>query len=157
MSDLGVLEYFAPGTARDFFRLMCGERLGGGSAREVFVFDADPKRVLKFETKYASFQNVFEHDTWQWLRASSVGRWLAPCYALSGNGTILMQARTSPLPFDYKLPKKVPALLGDLKSENFGLFEGRLVAHDYGTSQISMMESKSVQKSAGRMVAASWR
>ncbi len=75
---------------------------------------------------------------------------------LSGNGAILMQERTSPVPHDMKLPRRIPALLGDLKRDNFGLLKGRVVAHDYGTSQITMAGMKSIRASAAKLVKAEW-
>ncbi len=132
MSEHPAASYFVGAVAGDLFRLMCDEFLGEGSAREVYVFGPDPKFVLKFETKYASHQNVFEHDIWQWEKDTPFCQWFAPCHKLSGNGAILMQER------------------------NFGLLKGRIVAHDYGTSHITMTGLKSIRRDAAKLVKAEW-
>ena len=62
---------------------------------------------------------------------TAISRWLAPCEFLSPDGRILLQTRAEPLPFDYRLPDKLPAFLTDLKRANFGLLDGKLVCVDY--------------------------
>lgn len=57
---------------------MCGDRLGQGVAREVYVFKPDPTLVIKFELTTHDFQNVNEWEVWE--SAPCVGRKVAgPC------------------------------------------------------------------------------
>lgn len=47
----------------------------------------------------------------------------------------MIQRRTTPLREDQK-PKLVPNFLADLKLENWGMYQGRPVVHDYGNHAI---------------------
>lgn len=47
------------------------------------------------------------------------------------NGRILLQHKASPIVDRSALPEQVPAFLSDLKPENFGMLDGRLVCLDY--------------------------
>lgn len=117
----------------DFFRLMCGDRLGYGMSRSVYALSSDPNLVIKFETVAGQFQNVHEFELWQrYMDHEPVRKWLAPIDSISANGSILLMKRTMPISFD-QFPDEVPGFLGDIKLGNFGMFEGRVVCHDYGT------------------------
>lgn len=148
--------YFPRAVQAEVFDALCGDFLGEGSARDVFEFRHDPTKVVKIETKSKSFQNVMEWDIWEWVRGHPLKKWFAPCHFLGGNGIVLIQSRTDPLPAKYRLPKRVPAILGDLKRENFGLLDGRLVAHDYGTANVSLQQAAGVRASASRLVSCVW-
>jgi hypothetical protein len=125
-------QHFRTALARDVGHFLVGDHLGGGQYREVFAYGPDPKRkVIKLEDGYASFANIREHDAWRALRDTAYARWLAPCLDISGNGIMLIQARTTPVKFD-DLPKEVPAFFTDLKRSNWGRYKGRIVCHDYG-------------------------
>lgn len=116
--------------ARDFFHLICGEKLGFGLSRDVFVFEWDPRYVVKFEAGAQSFQNVTEWNTWQDAQHhDEAAKWLAPCVKISACGCVLIQRRTRPA---KKLPDKVPAFFTDLKASNFGMIGSKFVCHDYG-------------------------
>jgi len=117
------------------FNLFCGKLLGQGIDRKTFVLATDPAFVVKVEEdeRRLRFQNILE---WQvWCAATDVGKeatqWLAPCVHLSPDGRILIQRRTQPLILD-KRPKKMPVWLSDFKADNYGMLDGRVVAHDYG-------------------------
>jgi len=134
MSHLGARVNWPAVVTADLIDLVCGEKLGDGIGREVYVFALDPTKVLKFEYATESFQNAREWYIWNDLKeASKWNKWLAPCYAISSCGQVLVQARTTPPPRDYAYPRTLPAFLTDTKNANYGLFEGRLVCHDYGT------------------------
>lgn len=133
MSDCAI-EYFNGTFPKDLFHLVTGDRLGSGAARETFVFAPDPSKVIKFETRCQSFQNAIEWDLWQFVKdIPNLAKWYAPCRACSNTGSILLMDRTDPLPRGYAMPKRMPSFLTDLKRDNYGLLNGRLVAHDYGT------------------------
>lgn len=121
-----VLEY-------DFFKLVCGERLGRGQGREVWSCAISPAHVIKLEGGAQSFQNVYEWELWHSALEADNGahEWLAPCASISPCGRVLMQARTRPAPHK-SYPDKLPAFLTDTKFSNFGMIGKRFVAHDYG-------------------------
>lgn len=126
-----------PGTlGAEFFDHMVGDMLGEGASRTVFEYTPDKSCVIKFATHRGSFQNVHEWDVWQQHSAgkgTSVLKFLAPCVSISHSGNILIQKRTQPVPFSWKLPKTIPNILCcDMKRDNWGIFKGRLVCHDYG-------------------------
>lgn len=134
--------YFNGRMAREFTDLMLGEYLGCGVGRMVHVFKPDPKYVIKFETAIESFQNVREWDLWRELEHyPKLRQWLAPIKSISPGGDILIQARTTPMKRE-ELPAKVPAFATDLKIQNWGLFEGRPVMHDYGFIRMQALSGR---------------
>ena len=128
-------EYFtANAIASDMFALMCGEYLGGGCGREVYVSLLDPNFVIKIETGTGRFQNAMEWRFWEENRgAPDFAKWLAPCISISPCGNILVQKRTAPLRrLEMKKYGRLPKFLTDVKMSNFGILGGKLVCHDYG-------------------------
>ncbi len=128
-----VTSHFSGTIAEDFFGVMTGEWLGGGIGRGVYVLGTDPSLVIKIETASRSFQNIAEWEVWNDLDRldSKAMKWFAPCHYISPCGIVLIQARTRPAD-KRRFPKKMPAYFTDLKYQNFGMLDGRLVAHDYG-------------------------
>lgn len=127
-----VWECFGTTVNRDFLHLVVGKTIGAGEFRIVFEHEHRSDLVLKFEPRGQSFQNIAEWDFWNENKNNKrVGRWLAPCDYISPCGIILVMRRTTkPTKKDY--PNMVPEFLTDLKRQNFGMYRGRLVAHDYG-------------------------
>lgn len=125
--------YFETNTiAREFYDLVVGEQLGVGVSRVVYVYRPDPSLVVKFETSAdREFQNVAEWHAWGRVADGRESVWLAPCVSISDCGSVLIQRRTSPVALG-DLPARLPAWMTDRKRSNFGLYEGRVVAHDYG-------------------------
>jgi hypothetical protein len=117
----------------DAFNMLCGEKIGQGIHRQVFECKLLPHLVVKVESDdFRYFANVLENKIWgDAEHHKKVADWLAPCTHLSCDGRILLQYRCDPLPLNYTMPEKVPAFMTDLKRENFGLLEGRLVCLDY--------------------------
>lgn len=130
-------DYFSGNSvAGDLFGLMVGRFIGKGIGREVYENNLDPTTVIKFETPERSFQNVMEWETWQIVQeADEFRHWLAPCVAISPCGIVLIQKRCLALR-PGEGPKKVPAWLTDIKHNNWGLYEGRPVAVDYGFNAV---------------------
>ena len=123
--------YFTTTISTDFFRLICGDVIGYGVGRTVYECEIRPDLVVKIETPSHSFQNQAEWRIWsEWRYDADMKRWLAPCEAISPCGTVLLQKRTEPFPADA-YPKKLPKFLTDTKRSNFGMFEKRVVCHDY--------------------------
>lgn len=130
--------------------MLCGELIGRGSARETYHCRANDQYVIKIETRGGSFQNVAEWDIWNWLDGSNpMAKWLAPCQYISPCGLILMQRKVEPVR-RAELPKRLPEFLTDLKPENFGMFDGRLVCCDYGTV------GSALRRTSTRLVKAEW-
>lgn len=117
-----------------------GAKLGEGCARKVYLLRQNPAYVAKIEGGAGSFQNVAEWDAWSWLQGSKIAPWFAPCEWISANGVILVQQRAEPVRRG-ELPKRLPSILVDLKLENFGMIEGRLVCIDYGTIGSKLRDS----------------
>lgn len=135
--------------SRDLLDLTRGEKLGEGMSRYVYVHRLDPSLVIKFETDARSFQNIAEWEVWKWVCGTKMERWFAPCVDISPNGSILIQKRCEPIQSAQR-PKMLPAYLCDLKRENFGMFEKRVVCCDYGTMLSSL------RKVSPRMQKARW-
>jgi hypothetical protein len=112
-----------------------GRQLGRGASREVYEFAPDPTAVIKYEYATNKFDNAHEWTLWSELRDTKWGDWLAPIRKVSACGTFLIQERTAPL---TEFPKgfRVPSFLADRKPENFGMYRGRVVAHDYGNHRM---------------------
>lgn len=134
-------------TTIDFFKLVCGERLGGGVGREVYACRLDPNVVLKFERENRSFQNVLEWEFWQANEhAPETSKWLAPCRMISDCGIVLVQERTTPIHNFTELPVMIPSWATDLKAQNWGWLRGRPVAHDYGYTTAMSVSSKRLKR-----------
>lgn len=117
----------------ELFHLMCGDRLGQGVSREVYVFKLRPEWVIKFElNNNGDFQNLTE-----WLvyenAPHAARRWLAPCEYISAAGKVLIQARVTPL---LGKPPKHPKWMDDMHLDNWGVYRGRPVAVDYGRTHV---------------------
>lgn len=136
--------------AREFKWLICGDLLGEGVARKVYSCMLNDAYVVKIERKARSFQNVAEWDTWSWAKGSPRhARWLAPCALISPCGAVMAQRKVVPLRPE-ELPTRLPAWLCDLKRENFGLLDGKVVCCDYGTV------NSAIRDASTKLVKATW-
>ncbi len=145
----GVISHFNGPIAGDFFRAMTGKWLGGGIGRGVYVLGTDPSLVVKIETASYSFQNAAEWEIWCDLEHSDskARKWFAPCHYVSPCGMVLIQSRTRPID-KSRFPKKMPGYFTDLKYQNFGEYDGRIVAHDYGFHRFVHLGSKAKLREA---------
>jgi hypothetical protein len=135
--------------AIELLRLACGKEIGDGVYRKVYLCRLDPTVVLKFEYEGGDFHNQREWIIWKEVEYSRLSKWFAPCQTISSCGSILVQKLTADLrPED--LPKKVPAFFTDLKMENFGMLDGRIVCRDYGFTRLMTVGMTS------RMIKADW-
>lgn len=119
----------------DLVRMMLGDRVGLGASREVYQFMANGRWIIKLEVR-DTFQNVHEHEVWKLVRDTKWRRWFAPVVMVSECGQCLVMEQTVPLPLKAKRPAMMPSFFDDLKPENFGTFEGRIVCHDYGLTKL---------------------
>ena len=123
-----------PAIFEDAFNLLCHHKLGSGIHRDVFECRIDDKLVVKVENDlpWRYFANVLEMKFWNDNQHyEPVAKWLAPCEYLSPDGLVMLQRRVEPLRASDKLPEKLPAFLTDIKADNFGLLDGRVVCFDY--------------------------
>ena len=128
MIDIDKIEEFVLYT--DFIDLICGDLIGEGSTRKTFECFINHSYVIKIEKSGCS-QNVREYQNWSdYQYTDGVSEWLAPCHSLSRNGRVLIQRRCEPIA-KSQLPEKLPKFLTDLKVENFGMLDGRIVCCDY--------------------------
>jgi hypothetical protein len=132
----------------DMLSLLCGEELGSGMTRTAFacplidqVVGDGRKYVIKVETtRSGHFQNVLEWQIWNEVKDwKECARWLAPCVAISQSGLWLIQRRVdvlSSIEVAKRRAGRVPQFLSDFKTRNYGILDGRVVCHDYGTARI---------------------
>jgi hypothetical protein len=111
--------------------MLIGSLLGEGCYRKVYRNRMDRNTVVKVEDVGGHFSNINEWNIWNKYQHTGFARWLAPCKFISPCGSVMIQARTSPVP-KQSMPKKVPECLQDLKIENWGMYKGKVVCHDYG-------------------------
>ena len=128
-------EYFSNNIpTSEFFRTMCGQRIGGGASRDVYEFVPDSSLVVKFEVRNSMFQNVIEWETWKEVMETEHAAWFAPCKLISPCGTVLLQKRTEKIRDKY--PEKMPSYFTDFKYTNYGMYNDHIVCHDYGTNRM---------------------
>lgn len=121
----------------ELFHFMAGDRIGQGIAREVYVFKPDPTLVIKFELGRLDFQNVTEWHVWEAAQDhGEAAEWLAPCIDISDSGKILLQKRVTP--WLGAPPRRHPKWMDDMHLDNWGTYEGRPVAMDYGRTNAFM-------------------
>lgn len=124
------VESLPPSILRDWMNCGLGKKIGTGIGRQVFVYDLNPQFVIKVEE--SGYQNVIEYELWNAVKDTPYRKWFAPVRHMSGMGTILLMDRTLPAP-RKAYPKRMPVFLGDYKYSNYGLLNGKLVCHDYGS------------------------
>jgi hypothetical protein len=117
-------------THRECANLLLDDLIGVGTHRAVYSSSLLPDCVVKIETG-PRFANIIEWEVWSRIQSTEFAKWFAPCVSISPNGLILIQKRTQPA---YDFPEKIPAFFSDIKGQNWGMLEGRLVCHDYGNN-----------------------
>ena len=103
---------------------LCGDFLGYGIARHVFVYGPDPTKVIKLEEPNGWHQNVLENEAWEQVQFTKWAKWFAPVHYISNCGRLLIQSRTTPL---TSMPRQIPNFLTDLKPDNLGMIGRRVV------------------------------
>lgn len=112
----------------DFANYFLGNYIGCGISRYVFEHPDNKNWVYKIDASEYN-ANVLEFDVWSRVQhVKNVSKWFAPCGKMSRCGRIMLQRRCKPLT-DY--PKIIPHFLTDIKPDNFGLLDGRVVCFDY--------------------------
>lgn len=130
-----IHELFDLAMADEILKSLIGYRIGRGVSREVFEMSHNPDLVLKIENMSKGwFANIAEYQTWNSVKGTPYERWFAPVHSLTVGGLMLVQSKTKP-PAVRDLPAEIPAVFSDVGMKNFGMFEGRLVCHDYALMQ----------------------
>lgn len=119
--------------------VLVGRQLAEGCYRRVFELRGDPTKVLKLEAFGDMFCNQMEWRTWREVEHTKWAEWFAPCVSIDAFGGALVMERTKPIE-DWPEGKRqrLPAFFTDVKPENFGLLDGRLVCHDYGSTLLML-------------------
>jgi len=76
---------------------------------------------------------VMEWQVWDrvaWVEG--IKDWFCPLVGISNCGTVLIQKKAIDLRKE-ELPERVPSFFTDLKTENWGMYNGKPVIRDYGT------------------------
>lgn len=120
-----------PSAHKDTFWMLCEEQIGQGIGRTVYSSRILKDCVVKVESNSGSFQNIIEWETWNRVKETPFAKWFAPCEWISPNGIVLVMKRTTPI---AKYPEKMPVFLTDFKKTNYGLYNKKVVCHDYGTN-----------------------
>jgi len=118
-------------TFEDCFNMLCGRKIGEGIHRTVYECKIRPDLVVKVENQEMRyFANVMEDKFWaDHQYYEKVAKWLCPIEFLSPDGRLLLMRRAEQ--GNITFPDQLPSFLTDLKPENFGMLEGRLVCIDY--------------------------
>lgn len=135
----------------EIIKTICGEKIGEGHSREVYILKQNPDYVVKIERnpRATQFNNVMEwryyndNKEWKWF-----SNWLARCLMINETSQVLIQERIAHGP-RKEYPKRIPACFTDLKVTNFGFTsDGRFVCCDYASIIFIMGKSKDGMKYA---------
>lgn len=132
-NDFIPFQEWPTSVSNDFIHHFLGKYLGHGISRQVYEHPHDRTLVIKIEMAARSFQNIKEWETWDALRMTKHAKWLAPCVSISVCGIVLIQKRTRPMA-ESEVPKSLPEWLSDHKRVNYGVLDGHVVCHDYGSN-----------------------
>lgn len=124
--------------------LCVGDIIGEGYSRTVYEWLPDPSMVLKVAKEDNMYRgissNILEFELWEWVAFGETHKkakkWLAPVHRITKDGRCMLMAKTEPLKTS-ELPEKVPCWMTDIKQENVGLYEGRVVIHDYALNLVT--------------------
>lgn len=118
-------------------KFFLGDKLGEGAFRKVYDMYFRDDLVIKVAKDYGGIESNI--NEWQlWCRCTQgefydpLKQWLAPCVTISTCGKYLVQRKAEPITDRALLPTIVPACMTDLKLNNLGMYDGRVVFVDYG-------------------------
>jgi len=120
----------------EFFNFTCGDLLGYGISRYVFEYKRDKRWVVKIDLSCYS-ANSLEWQIWSDVeKIPQLSKWFAPCGDMTRACSVMLQRRCKiKLPHD-KYPNKVPDFFSDLKYDNWGMFNGKMVCLDYASTSL---------------------
>jgi len=131
-------------------QLLCGELLGTGIYRDVYVLKQNPEYVVKIERDMSTgafanateWRNYINNREWTWFSC-----WLAPCELITEYGNVLIQRRVrteGKLKKDY--PTHIPVLFTDTKYSNFGWIGKQFVCCDYSYLVPATLHKKKLRR-----------
>jgi hypothetical protein len=134
----------------DVIKRHCIGMIGCGIHRNVYSLHKFDDVVLKIEKsreREGWFTNACEWRNWMNYEHTPVGKWLAPCYAISDNAMVLIQARAQRKIDNPKLiyPKQIPDFLSDTKYFNYGFIKDTFVCFDYPFLHITDFKMKTAR------------
>lgn len=123
--------------------LCMGRKIGSGYSRDVYEWLPDTTKVLKVAREDNLFRgvaaNIAEFELWERVREgefyNNAKQWLAPVHLISNDGKAMLQSRTEPVR-TCELPAKIPVWITDVKQNNVGWLDGKIVFHDYAMNLI---------------------
>lgn len=139
-------------TIKQLVKYVCGEKIGSGLNRDVYILKDNPNFVVKIERDMskATFANATEWrnyiDNRDWIY---VRDYFAPCLCINENSQVLVQQRITHKPRKF-YPKYIPGIFTDLKVSNFGWIGKQFVCCDY-----SFLRFHTVRKN-NLMIYAKW-
>jgi hypothetical protein len=114
----------------DAIRFLLGDKIGEGAYRAVYSFDMIPDTVIKV-TNSEEPCNILEMAVWNSVKDTKYAKWFAPCLFISPEGGFLIQKRCVAMKYEDKIPIRIPSFFTDIKHDNWGFIDGKLVCHDY--------------------------
>ena len=119
----------------DIFNSFLGDFLGSGYSRYVFESNADSKSVIKIDHNSRG-SNFMEWEVWNTVKDTKFAKWFAPCTYLSPDGKLLIQKKVKELISSDRLPKQLPSFFHDVRPDNFGMLNGKVVCFDYALTNL---------------------
>jgi len=121
-------------TVNSIHKKMCGELIGQGLYRDVYILKQNPAFVVKIERDMTGgnfanameWRNYINNKEWKFL-----ADYLAECIAITQTGQVMIQRRVEHRS-KKEYPKMIPAMFTDTKYKNFGWTgAGKFVCCDY--------------------------
>jgi hypothetical protein len=116
----------------------CTDLIGDGVHRTVYTHPDNPELVVKIAKKSEShrllrrkesdFSNSMEWRVWTLAAGTEFEVWFVPCVSLSDDLIELVQYRAKPT---RTRPKDHPKWFADVKTRNWGIWNGRPRLVDY--------------------------
>lgn len=134
MKEIDKLFKFIEGkNTNEVKKYCCDKLIGQGCYRDVYSIKGFPNHVIKIERDMtsANFANAMEwrnwinNKEWKWF-----AKFLAPCQLISATGQVLVQSKVVHKE-TKRYPKQIPSMFTDVKYENFGWINNKLVCCDY--------------------------
>lgn len=119
-------------TYDSIYKRFCGEKIGFGMYRDVYLLKDNPYWVLKFEKadskRWCNIAEWLAYDQFRWY--AKLAQYLAPNYFIEGSGRILIQRRVKHKDIS-EYPIRLPSIFTDLKRTNYGFIGEQFVCCDY--------------------------
>ena len=132
----------------EFTRFFLGDYLGKGVSRYVFDFKFNKNFVVKIDISNWNANNA-EYNIWEFVQHyPNLARWFAPVDKMSRCGRVLLQRKCKTDLKKELYPKKIPTFIGDVKYDNFGMLNGKIVCLDYSLVDILQLNTKIQYKKA---------